>query len=272
MKLLSKSSVRWSAWFLLACIFAVSCLGLANWQLDRREQAVARVERMVKNYEKQPLEFESIKNLSSNKVTDFEWTPVSLEGNYLEGSELLVRNRPVAGQPGFIQLLQFKLATGELVIIERGWIPADSNLSPALSFRPSTEAKNVTARVRLGEQTPNRDSPEGFVTSIKLDELAKFVGGNLEQDFYLQLMSESPAETSYPQPLSKPILDEGNHLSYAVQWVLFAIMGFFALFWAIRQESEFRKIEKDPSYQPRKRIKKGLTDAEVEDNIIDSKS
>jgi cytochrome oxidase assembly protein ShyY1 len=92
---------------------------------------------------------------------------------------------------------------------------------------------------------------------------------DLETNFYLRMVSESPAESPNPQPLSRPVLDEGNHLSYAVQWIIFAVLGFYALFWAIRQEREYRRMEKDPNYIPRSARKKANVDSSVEDEILD---
>lgn len=272
MKLFATSWLRWTAWSLLAMAFAASCVVLANWQLDRREQAVSKIERMVENYEKPSISFQDIQDLELNEVTSYEWTPVELSGRYLVDQELLVRNRPIAGQPGFLQLVPFELASGQVVIVERGWIPADSNLAPALVMTPSDEQKTVVARVRLSELTPNRDSPTGFATSIHLESLASLTSLELEQQFYLRLISENPGEAQTPQPLGKPILDEGNHLSYAVQWVMFALMGFFALFWAIRQEREYRRIETDPNYVPRSLRKRKETDGDIEDELLDSSS
>lgn len=270
MKVFANRWLRWFAWFLAASVFAAACVVLANWQLDRREQAVSKIERMIQNYDLSPLDYLELQDLNPEEIIKLEWHPVSLEGNYLFDEELLVRNRPIAGSPGFIQLVPFELNSGELVIIERGWIPADSNLAPSRSFTPRGEYKQITGRVKLSELTPNRDSPVGFVTSIKLDELAKLIGRPIEQDFYLRLMQENPSESSLPQPLSKPVLDEGNHLSYAVQWVLFAIMGFFALFWAIRQERQYKRMETDPSYVPPSKRKK-VSDGDIEDQILDSR-
>jgi cytochrome oxidase assembly protein ShyY1 len=169
-------------------------------------------------------------------------------------------------------LVPFQLASGEIVIIERGWIPANSELAPATTMSPSDQSKALVTRVRLSELTPNRDSPDGFATSIHLESLETTLGTTLEQQFYLRLISELPGEASSPQPLSKPTLDEGNHLSYAVQWILFALMGFFALFWAIRQEQEYRRIEKDPTYVPRSQRNRKRTDGDIEDELLDAKS
>jgi cytochrome oxidase assembly protein ShyY1 len=270
MRLLAKSWIRWTTWFVVALLFAAACVVLANWQLDRRDQAVSKIQRMVDNYEKPAIPIQALANLELDEVVPFEWTPVEISGRYLASDELLVRNRPIAGQPGFLQIVPFQATSGEVVMVERGWIQADSNLAPASTMTPSEELRTVVARVRLGEANPNRDSPPGFATSLHLESLSELFANPIEQRFYLRLISESPGEPVSPQPLSQPVLDEGNHLSYAVQWILFALMGFYALFWAIRQESEYRRIEKDPSYIPRSMRKKKKTDGDIEDELIDA--
>lgn len=269
MKPLLKPWIRWTAWFMFATLFALACFVLASWQFDRRSEAVSKIERVAGNYDRTPVDILDLTSLSEEQIVDFEWRPVNLIGEYLPGETLLVRNRAVAGQPGFVQLVPFQLVSGELVLIERGWIQADSNLGPAETFLPAANEKQLVARVRLGELGPNRESPTGQLTSINLPEIAEVLGQELETDFYLRLDSEIEPEASNPQPLSKPVLDEGNHLSYAVQWIIFAIMGFFALFWAIRQEQEYRRMEKDPNYIPRAARKRANVDSAVEDEILD---
>lgn len=253
----------------MASTFAIACVALASWQIDRRAEAVSKIQRVAANYDLPPVKFGDVSTLDEESVVAFEWRNVQLSGRYLVEDALLVRNRAIAGQPGFVQLVPFELSTGEIVVIERGWISADSELNPSNAFMPSGSQKEVIARVRLSEEIPNRESPEGQLTSINLGEIETVLDNSVETDFYLRLVSESPAEPSYPQPLSRPVLDEGNHLSYAVQWIIFAIMGFFALFWAIRQETEYRKMEKDPSYVPRSLRRKANQDSSVEDEILD---
>jgi cytochrome oxidase assembly protein ShyY1 len=247
-------------------------VGLASWQIERRSEAVSKIERIANNYDLEKLSFEEVSSLSGNSLVGYEWRQVELSGSYLVADTLLVRNRAIAGQPGFVQLVPFLLETGKIVVVERGWIAADSDLNPSNTFLPSESVKSLVARVRLGETIPNRESPSGQVTSINLPEIKQLISLDVEQDFYLRMVSESPAESSYPQPLSRPILDEGNHLSYAVQWIIFAVMGFLALFWAIRQEQEFRRMERDPTYVPRSLRRKANADSSVEDEILDRRS
>lgn len=271
MSFLATSWKRWLAWLLLAVLFATACVFLAIWQLDRRDELVSKIQRMVNNYDSVAIEFSQISSLSESDVVEYEWHPISLTGSYQIQDELLVRNRPIAGQPGFLQLVPFRLQTGELLIIERGWIQADSSLAPSATLTPGSEPRTITARVRLGELTPNRQSPAGQVTSINLQDIQNLIAQDLETNFYLRLTSEPASELAIPQPLGKPLLDEGNHLSYAVQWILFALMGFYALYWAIRQENEYRRIEIDPNYVPRKRKKKrSEVDSEAEDSLLDA--
>jgi cytochrome oxidase assembly protein ShyY1 len=271
MSFLATSWKRWLAWFVLAVLFATSCVFLAIWQLDRRDEVVSKIQRMVTNYDSSAIDFSEIANLSETDVIGYEWHPVILQGSYQAKDQLLVRNRPIAGQPGFLQLVPFKLTSGELVLIERGWIPADSNLAPSAKLIPGEDIRTITARIRLSELTPNRQSPEGQVTSIRLTDLRDLLAQDLETDFYLRLVSEPSSELSIPQPLGKPLLDEGNHLSYAVQWILFALMGFYALYWAIRQEREYRKMEQDPNYVPKKKKKtRAESDSDAEDQLLDA--
>ena len=272
MKKSVKPWIRWTGWLLVACTFALACVGLASWQIERRSEAVSKIERVASNYDLEKISLEEVSSLSGDSVVAYEWRKVELSGRYVADDTLLVRNRAIAGQPGFVQLVPFFLETGETVLVERGWIAADSDLNPSNTFLPAESLKTIVARVRLGETIPNRESPTGQLTSINLPEIEKIFSFVVEKDFYLRMVSESPSESSYPQPLSRPVLDEGNHLSYAVQWIIFALMGFFALFWAIRQEQEFRRMEKDPTYVPRSLRRKANEDSSVEDEILDRNS
>ena len=244
-------------------------MALASWQIERRSEAVSKIERVAANYDLNPIAFDEVSPLDVDSIVSYEWRSVELSGRYLTGDVLLVRNRAIAGQPGFVQLVPFETSNGEIVVIERGWIPADSDLNPSRELFPSETDRTIIARVRLGEAIPNRNSPTGQLTSINLPEIRELLSKEVETSFYLRMVTESPAESSNPQPLSRPVLDEGNHLSYAVQWIIFAAMGFFALFWAIRQEQEFRRMDKDPSYVPRAARRKANADSSIEDEILD---
>ncbi len=105
----------------------------------------------------------------------------------------------------------------------------------------------MLARLRPGEALPSsgRSAPEGQVPTINLgliaDTIDPSVGEALEQSAYGLMMSEDPAPATQPQRLEAPSEDPGPHLSYAIQWILFAIMGFVFIGYVIRTERRHRR-------------------------------
>ena len=93
----------------------------------------------------------------------------------------------------------------------------------------------------------------------------ELVGGPVHVGAYGLIASEDPAPAVVPAPPMKPALDEGPHLSYALQWIVFAIMAFAALGWAVRQEVRIRRGELPA--EPRRT--RGPTDADIEDAQLD---
>jgi hypothetical protein len=62
--------------------------------------------------------------------------------------------------------------------------------------------------------------------------------------------------------MPKPTLNEGNHLGYALQWILFGVMAFGALIWAYRNDRRVR-LESQGLLVPKIR-KKTLSDLDEE--------
>ena len=65
-----------------------------------------------------------------------------------------------------------------------------------------------------------------------------------------------------------PVIDEGPHLSYAIQWIAFAVLAFFGLVWAYRREKRINALPADQraaARAPRARS----SDSDAEDAILD---
>ena len=99
MKPVVKPWIRWTGWFVVATTFAVGCVALASWQIERRAEAVAKIQRVAANYDQAPISAEGVLGLNESEVVPLEWRQVELSGSYLAEDALLVRNRAVAGQP-----------------------------------------------------------------------------------------------------------------------------------------------------------------------------
>lgn len=268
---------HWARYLALAVVFALVCVGLCLWQLDRRETALAELGRIDGNYSADPEPLADV--LTSLDAFDLEqkWTPVTMTGTYLPQDELLVRNRPYNSGPGFEVLTPLRLADGSVFIVDRGGLPT-GRLQDAPDHIPAapTGEVTVTARLKPGEPTlPGRSAPAGQIATIQLDDIAAMLDAPTYTGAYGLMASEDPAPSERPLAAVKPARDEGPHLSYAFQWLVFALFGFFGLGYGLRQE--YRRVnEEDPEEMERAEARREKdrtrlrTDAEIEDELIDA--
>lgn len=269
-------SGRWLGYLALLIVFALACGLLSSWQFDRRDQRVTENARIVNNYDAHPVPLaEALPALDAFDPDD-EWLPVSMQGHYLLDEQLLVRARPMNGLPGFEILTPFETDDGQIFIVNRGWLPTGSaqDYPDAVPDAP-TGPVTVVARLQPGEpEIPGRSAPEGQIATIHLESFAAALGADrVYTGAYGLLASEDPsAETG--ALTAKPELTEGNHLSYAFQWIIFAIIAAVGLVLGIRNEYRHRNADDPAVIAARKRAleraaRRGPTDADEEDALIE---
>lgn len=268
-------SRTWLGYFALVIVFAIACSLLSIWQIARRDEARAEIGLVETNWSSPPRPLSEVLPSLDSWDAELKWLPVTLTGRYLVGDELLARGRPLDGKAGFEQLVPFQLTDGAVFIVDRGWIAAgnEQDEPDAVPPPPSGEV-TVTARLKAGEPViPGRSAPEGQVATINLPQIAELLDERTYIAAYGLLDSEDPA-VARPVAVTKPVADEGPHLSYAFQWIVFGVLAFIGLGWAIRREYRLRN-EDEPAEQERAEVRrrkaaaKGPTDAEIEDQILD---
>lgn len=269
-------SRRWFGYLALVVVFAIGCSLLAMWQLARRDEARAEIDRVETNWESTPRPLADVLPQLDSFDPDQKWIPVVLNGEYLTDEEVLARGRPRDGNPGFEVLVPFRLDDGTVFIVDRGWLPV-GNTGDTPESVPAAPGGRVTvvARLKAGEPiVPGRSAPEGQIATVHLPDLAERVGEPMYTGAYGLVASEDPAPATAPLQQVKPAPDEGPHLSYAFQWFVFGIMALGALVWAVRQEYRARNSD-DPAvveYEEKRKkraAKKGPTDADIEDALLD---
>jgi cytochrome oxidase assembly protein ShyY1 len=267
-------SGKWLGYLALAIAFAVLCSLLGLWQLSRRAEAVAEITLVAENFDSEPVPLQR----ALPKLEDFDsserWMPVVASGEYLADEQLLVRNRPLNGHPGFEVLVPLLLADGAVFVIDRGWLPSGTNQElPDSIPGPPPGTVTVTARLKAGEPTlPDRTAPTGQLATIQLAEVAALIDRPTYTGAYGLLKTENPAPAERPLAVTKPAPDEGPHLSYAVQWFVFALLGFVALGYLLRQE--YRQLNSaDPAERARADLRRERaatrrSDSDIEDEIL----
>ena len=238
-------SSKWLGYLLLAAIFATACVLLGRWQMDRRAETLAEINRVVSNYSATPVPFAQARDQFNQLDPAKEWTQVELKGTYDTAGERIVRNRPLNGQPGYEVVVPFRLTTGETVVIDRGWLPIGNKNPGSPDSVPSPPPDEVTAVVRLkhGEPELQRGAPEGQLASIDLPTYAAQLGYPLMTGAYGQLASETPPAAEMPVAFPKPSTDEGTHLSYSLQWFAFGVLMFVGFGYAARQQARNAAID-----------------------------
>jgi cytochrome oxidase assembly protein ShyY1 len=262
----------------MAIVFAIACVLLSNWQFDRKAETKAANDLINTNYARDPQPIADVLPGLDSWSDSITWTPVTVRGTYDVDEQLLVRNRTYNGSPGFEVLTPLRLDDGSYFIVDRGWVSiGDKQDRPDSVPAPPSGEVTVVARVRQSEPPlPGRSAPRGEVPEIDLGTIATKLDAPTYTGAYGLMDHETPsAGGGRPVAAIKPQLDEGLHLSYALQWIFFALLGFFGLGYALRQEFRLLNAD-DPEEQvraERRRVKasaKPRSDAEIEDELLDS--
>lgn len=222
----------WIFFHLLVAGAIVLMVNLGFWQLDRLDERRAFNAQVIERTQEPPVELASVLDAVADgtlTADEAEWLPVTVDGTYLDG-QVVEFNNSQGGRAGDNVLTALALdepsdAGGDTVVVNRGFIPLGLDVPPA----PAT-AVTVVGYVR---QTQVRDV--GGVTDaddgdtlteirrIDLDRLARQFPGDLAP-VYVQLIGGDPAPSiGDPEPVVLPRLDEGSHLSYAMQWFIFSL-------------------------------------------------
>ncbi len=266
------AAVRWSAYVAIAVVFAIACGFLANWQFTRNAERSRQLALIAANYDAAPVALDDVIAQGSSLSPEDEWRPVELTGHYVADAQLLARNRAHGGTAAFEVLVPFQLENGRILLVNRGWVPPGSDQpDPEAVPAPPAGDVSVIARLRPSESLPSsgRSAPDGQVPTIHLPLVAGLLppvdAAALEQSAYGVMVSEDPAPATRPSPLEDPSEDPGPHLSYAIQWILFAIMGFVFIWYVIRSERRHRREDAEAAAPVRRD-----RDAEDEDALLDA--
>lgn len=246
------TSPRWLG--LIAGIVAVSvvCALLGFWQWSRYEARAEQVDLVQTNYERDPV---PLTDLVSSPQADLDpgdqWRQVHVTGEYL-GEVLVLPQRGVGGTPAdhVLGLLAVDAGAGEpwLMLVDRGWYRTDTFADhTAAQERPEGQVDAVL-RLRPAEAPSPRVLADGQVHQLNPAQATQVAMGDvpdgemhLVEGVYGQLATESqggsaviPAELSI---LPRPAADLGSHLSYALQWWVFALGCYVGLVVLARREA-----------------------------------
>ncbi|MDO4652245.1 MAG: SURF1 family protein [Corynebacterium durum] len=217
---------------------------LAPWQLHKNEAKTERNHNIEAAFETDPVPLSEIFTTRGKVADGKEWRRVSMTGHYLPESEVLLRLRPVNSSPAFQALTPFRLNSGEIILVNRGFVPANQDNVPDIPAAPSEEV-TIVGYARLDEPPPSHepltDQGRLQVSGINSQQIADLTHLELGKD-YVQLSDGQPGTLS---AIPLPQLDSGPHLSYGIQWIAFGIMAPLGLGYFVWAEMRERRREQE---------------------------
>ena len=210
------------------------CVRLGFWQLDRLQQRRTRNAQIEARLHTPPVELTRAPTDSTGWLN----RRVIVRGTPDDARSIILPGRAYQGTPGAHVLTPVKLRTGQVVLVDRGWMPAADGATVDLARLPRLQELDDTALVRpfpgqerrLGSSdvvSRAHASPDSAFRRVwfSMDEAA------LRAQFpyglgavHVRLL---PATSSAQLPVREPPpeLTEGPHLGYAIQWFSFAVIG-----------------------------------------------
>lgn len=206
---------------ILLVLVALICARLGVWQLHRlRDRRAAN--RIALAARTAPIvELRSV----GSAPPDLAGRRIHATGRYDRSHEILLRGVTFDGTPGVQVVTPLILGDGGAILVKRGFVPAPDAVSAEVAALDEPGTVSVTG---LAMPIDSRRGGEPLVRNgrttwarLNLSELRARAPYLLAGTYILQTPDSSlPFQ---PRRIAEPALDNGPHLSYAIQWFGFAL-------------------------------------------------
>ena len=255
---------RWLSLAFLVVLVVPSFILLSRWQLHRLDDRRHANAVVTGNSSQAPVAVDALMTAGApeSSVGDAQdWRPVRVEGQYDAARQVLVRRRQLDGTNGFWVATPLVTTTGAVLVVNRGWVAASGGAASTQDVAPPPSGTvTIGGRIQPSEQAPAPqpgDLPAGQVTDLDVH----LVGGASDvYPGYVDLVSSDPVQQGGLTPIPLPDLSDGPHLSYAIQWVFFAVVAVVGFVVLARREREMlddeaaspgpRRDEAEPRPEP----------------------
>lgn len=248
---------RWIFLLILVPLLVALFFYLSEWQRERYEGRNDANAVLEKTLAQPAAPLAEVFSESGGGQPPAQWRQVTATGTYLADQQVLVRKKPMQGKVGYWVITPLKLdgaANGaNTLLVNRGWIPPATNPNAPLEVpAPPTGEVAITGRLQnmqTAEQLPD-DLPAGQILHVNPDEMQLPADANVAP-MYVNLQASNPAQTGDITILPEPEIDGGPHLSYALQWIAFAIVLVVGIVILIRREAQDEEVQTEGhSQQP----------------------
>jgi surfeit locus 1 family protein len=185
----------------VALLVAAVCVRLGLWQLDRLSQRRSRNSMLAARLALPPLELRS----GRVPLDSVRQRRVVARGMYDYSRERAWPGRSFQGTPGVALITPLRLSDGSMVLVDRGWVPSPDAFHVDHAAYREADSAAVEGIAFVPPRGRGDVDPAGFLPFV--------------------IQAEVPeAARGLPRRWPRVALDNGPHLSYAIQWFSFAII------------------------------------------------
>ncbi|WP_370931400.1 SURF1 family protein [Bartonella sp. DGB1] len=226
--------------FLFYCFFLsffslFTFLGIWQWQrLHWKENLITKVEQRVNsNYIIPP----DITKWDKITFEEYEYTPLKMNGVYLNDKEILVNSVAESGA-GYWLMTPFVTENNMIIFVNRGFVPMDKKRQETRSEGLISGVTQVKGLLRMSEKDGRfiiKNKPESDIWyNRNLKQMADKLDLQLVAPYFLDAEYQNFPD-NIPQGGLTVISFPNNHLSYMLTWFLLAFMvlvfAIFFIFW-----------------------------------------
>lgn len=237
-------------WWWVTILVILGMIGLARlgvWQLDRLEQRRAFNRLVIERWNQEP--YDVAANGLPADLKELEWRRVEATGTWDYANQIARTNWPGPnGEAGVLLATPLQLDGDRAVLVVRGWVPQDLADPARWNETREPEGAPVIGLIQESETsgTATRTSDPRQWYSIDIPRLQEQMPYTLLPGFIKQLPEPNRTLDTYPSRQFDLTLDEGSHLSYAIQWFMFAaILGFGYIQFVRLQDKRERRVAQE---------------------------
>ncbi|MDH6216042.1 SURF1 family cytochrome oxidase biogenesis protein [Streptomyces pseudovenezuelae] len=252
---------QWVILTLIALLLIPTMIRLGIWQMHRYEMRTARNDLVSEALHAEPVPVERVTTAGHAVTRTEKYRTVTATGTFDTADEVVVRRRTNSDdEVGFHVLTPFVLTDGKVLLVNRGWIPANG-IQTAYPKVPAPPKGHVTIKGRLMADETTAASgikdlkglPDRQIMLINSEEQARRLGKEVLGG-YIQQTAPEPKGGS-PEQISDPGSEDAPlNYAYMIQWWLFAaavpVGWWFLVRREVRDRAEAAAKESVPEAEP----------------------
>lgn len=221
---------KWILSHVLVLLLVVVMINLGFWQLRRLHDKKAYNASVRANEALAVVPIDSVLHTDdpSSRGSAVAFRRITATGTWDTANEVIIRARSSNTRPGVWVATPLRMASGDAVLVVRGFLPTQGtpDAVPASAEPPSGQVtvEGLVQATQTKGLFGSTDPSEGHLSNLARVDVAR-VQKQTPYPMYpawVQLQTMQPAPGPEPEILPEPVLDEGPHFSYAVQWFIFS--------------------------------------------------